>query len=1171
MGSTITATQIQSKDRPLPSPAPDPRLLSLIRAIESGTILDLTARVSVQGAADRDQRESRAFDNLQGNEIKAEWLKMILSGQPVEAPDKKNGEVIERRRVDLTTAGIHIRGAVIKDELDLSELTWPGGAALPALRFEGCRFEHEQGVGMKRCHFRSLTFKDCELHELQAEEATIDGPVKLRKIRRPKHIELLDRSKKSIESRGTYVVLRGAQIAGHVDCGESSFAAAPRDNEDDPFVPMSRHPRFALDLRATKIWGSVLLRPDVKALGGISVTLAQIQGSIWAQGAELTAIEDAAFSADYSEIRGAVYLRTRDRKQDDNHGESVRFCAKGQVSLFSARIGGSLYMDGADLQNCPSCKEIDGDEPYQSVDLTNATIDGNCQLGRWRSKTTGLTYPFEAAGAINLGEAKIRSDLHMIGARVKEVSAAHVEIGGTCDLSVDSHPLPAAADGKKPQRYRFTANAVKLEGAVIRGDLQMSGAALGEKETSTTDELGLLARGATIGGNCHLSTWVNSGKEKEEPIQFDCHGRVWLQEGSIGNTLHMAGAKIHFTSEKALAALDLSGSTIGGHAKLMTWQPEDGGDCKPMEIHGSETALKMVGTKIAQKLILNGATIRATRVAIDAANIEVGGKASLGTYPDRPGGDESTRYYNFRVSGQLILTSADIKLGLDMRGAVLSPASDTCVDDIQCQSELLALDLTLAHMKFLELTDPKSSQKNTPLHFRALGAVIFEHAEIDTDADLSHARFFGRMVADYARVGASLKLKGTRLWIGSALKTWHEVSEKHRSQNGEVRDLERVVAEAMGRDHAGKRIAADLSLRAAKIGGELLVDGLTARRVFNGRDDAHSSEGMAVSALHRLTIDLRGLHAEELNDNGGNGWGNSVLFWLDGFRYSRIAPLAPLAPAVLIKPAQLPKWRRAELAIKDVLKPRQRDHEVSKQRLDWLNLQYFDLKRPQTAEFTPGAYEQLGKTLRMDGLNEDAIRVWRVKIKREGAASRSRSRKVIWGLFGFLFGYGFSGKRAVATFISFVVLGWICARVADRGLPGAGNPMVKRNVPWLSSIGNVMVANHLPAVTGSEDIEQNDGGQSIEIYRTGIDLYPVITTIQPSPRRTQSCRDRIQAPLYSIETFAHVDLHQQSACSIGHDHRYWRYAQAIFSLVGWIITPLTIVTLSGVLKRHIEK
>jgi hypothetical protein len=68
------------------------------------------------------------------------------------------------------------------------------------------------------------------------------------------------------------------------------------------------------------------------------------------------------------------------------------------------------------------------------------------------------------------------------------------------------------------------------------------------------------------------------------------------------------------------------------------------------------------------------------------------------------------------------------------------------------------------------------------------------------------------------------------------------------------------------------------------------------------------------------------------------------------------------------------------------------------------------------------------------------------------------------------------------------------------------------------------------------------------------------------------CGARIIPWLYALDVFVPVlDLKQQSVCSFAADRQGWRYAQAAYAVLGWILTPLMFLTVTGLLKRHIEK
>ena len=666
-----------------------------------------------------------------------------------------------------------------------------------------------------------------------------------------------------------------------------------------------------------------------------------------------------------------------------------------------------------------------------------------------------------------------------------------------------------------------------------------------EKETPDKEGHGLFARSAKIGGNCHLTTYT-SGRDKEPPLRFECYGRVLLQEASIGNSLVMAGAKIDWTRAVPYPALDISGTTIGGHAKFMVWQSEESSECIRFEVDANDTALRLAGTRIAQKLILNGAMIRRSRIAINASNIEIGGKASLSSYGERGATkDREPVIFHFTASGRVILTAATIKLGLDMSGALLTPdVSASRGDDARSANNSVALDLTLARMKFLQLrglaysdTLATTTQRRKP--FEALGSVVFRHAEIDTDIDLRGGLFRGRIVADYARVGGAVDLTGSRFSGGSARIIREQILRNSNKIGLDDSLLESAVRAELARHHAGKLMDADLSLHSARVGGALIVDNLTVQTEID------SVKGL--ERLNYVIADLRGLHIEELQDCGGNGWGNAIRFWLDGFRYTRLTPL-PHSPTITSSRGRASRLLRQLIGPSWCAINAHRSDQLWKRRIKWLDLQYFDRDEPQMSEFTPGAYEQLVRTLNVDGSYEDARRIASAKLTQETIVSAKLSRKIIWGPFRLLFDYGLSPTRAVCTFILCIAIGAAAAEVADTG------------VSWFGGIGKVLVVNTNPPETLIVD-----EGSTASIHSIRGDKKSLYMDEVP-------CGDRIRPVLYALDVFVPVlDLRQQTACSIRHDRLLWRYAQAGYAVLGWFLTPLTLLTFSGILKRHLEK
>jgi hypothetical protein len=1118
-------------------------LLALIVAVEKGDAFGSKPPEKLSPNLEATAEEPRPQV-----ELSAECIQKILMGLPIGVP----GEPAERV-IKLTSAGLRIWFTSITGELNLEDLSGSGGGALPGLSFDGCWFDGR--ILLRRSHIRSLSLRDCRFTELRAAGAVFDGPMDLSGIRRPHDIVIKDQRGQEWTSRGCQVVLSDAQIGGHLYAGNAHFAAKPREK----YMEHSTHAPYALDLRASDIRGSVTLRPGVEAVGGISMNLARIIGSVWCSGARLTATQERAFSADYAEIQGSLYMRAFD---PPDKSESQRFVARGSVSLFATKLGGNLYMEGALLQD----HGIEGrdesgevDLGYQSLDLTNATVVGSCKLCYWQSVADdSRVYPFEAKGEVALRAASIGNDISLSWAKVRSVSAANIRVGGDCRMSV-FHDLGVKVFSSS-MRPTMTANAVHLEGAVIKGDLEMRGAKIGID--SQDKKSGIFARSARIGGNCHLTTFPHDEGAGCPTYRFECFGRIHMQEASVGNSFVMAGSKVVWEGEEPGGALDLSGTTIGGHAKFMTWEPDGSGECIRFEIEGNDIALRLAGTRIAQKLILNGALIRKSRIAIDAANIEIGGTASLSVYRERhPSKANAARIFCFTASGGVIFSSATIKLGLRMTGArIFPPDWDSNMYSAAKINDLKALDLELAHVKFALLrsvacTALSYTSGKDRFPFEAAGKVVLLHAEIDTDLDLRESNLWGRLELDHARVGASINLGNARVWCGLAMQVYEAVLANYENVDPGQRDrLPLNVHGEQARHHISKPIAADLSLRSARAGNALIVSGLQALRA-KSEPIGPAKETALGTGWDLITVDLRGLHVEELRDEGGAGWGDSVRFWMDGFHYTRLTPEFIKTPDETPIPNGRWRWGLGFFPFRKRRMNAEQYGDVSKLRLKWLNLQYFDKEDPHRAEFTPGAYQQLVKNLNADGLYEEAREISFAKLKQENVVSDKRSRKFFWWFFRIGFGYGLSPLSAVRTFVLFLLLGSLGAWAGDEGIPGL--PLI-----GLKKVDPVLFVNTSPPQTMI--IEEQGAKFSIHPLKIKADKTTVHMDDIP-------CGGRINPILYALDVFIPVlDLRQQTTCSIAPKHWFLRLLQALYAVLGWVLTPLTLLTFSGILKRHLE-
>jgi hypothetical protein len=69
------------------------------------------------------------------------------------------------------------------------------------------------------------------------------------------------------------------------------------------------------------------------------------------------------------------------------------------------------------------------------------------------------------------------------------------------------------------------------------------------------------------------------------------------------------------------------------------------------------------------------------------------------------------------------------------------------------------------------------------------------------------------------------------------------------------------------------------------------------------------------------------------------------------------------------------------------------------------------------------------------------------------------------------------------------------------------------------------------------------------------------------------CGKEIEPALYALEAFVPaLEIGQERKCTITADPAGlpWKIARAIYAVLGWIVTALTILTVSGVARRHLE-
>lgn len=293
------------------------------------------------------------------------------------------------------------------------------------------------------------------------------------------------------------------------------------------------------------------------------------------------------------------------------------------------------------------------------------------------------------------------------------------------------------------------------------------------------------------------------------------------------------------------------------------------------------------------------------------------------------------------------------------------------------------------------------------------------------------------------------------------------------------------------------------------------------------------------------TFYLNHASAQVLDDDGGRGWGPNARLVLDGFRYERLRDL--------------------DFAT------------VAGQRRDWLMRQFrvqegssgFAPRHLQgnTADYRPQPFEQTVNVLRRAGAFGAARELESCKLSTEMWVALLRPMPAgkglagiaanifewLWRRFNFAinwlyrltFDFGLSAKRGIATFALLVAIGG--ATVKALNTPGLAPPvMVLATTP----VQTLLVPDPPPTTSGW------GVKPATPVQGTGT----VVTEL--------ACGRAINPWLYAADVFIPLlDLKQEDQCGVNDSANPWRIAKALYAALGWIVTSLLILTITGTLRR----
>jgi sRNA-binding regulator protein Hfq len=472
------------------------------------------------------------------NRVRAAFIQFLARGGDSSAP--------------VHEAGVHLRGAVLVGELNLSGVTVP------------------YSLGLEDCLFRT---EDGKLANLTLKGANLGGGLSLM----GSQVNGIDGD--GLRARGGIYLVLGfraaakvrlvdARIEGVFHCGGGHF----RPTEG-----------AALSFDRAKISGSVFLNNSFKATGEVRFLGAEIGGSFECSTGYFRPTNGDALSFDGAKISGSVFL---------NNG----FQATGAVRFFGAAINGMLSCNGGqfkpkkgDALSFDRAK-ISGDvfldggfQATGAVGLPGAVIDGSleCRGGQFKpkhgdalsfdgAKISGdvhLRGKFRATGLVRLLGAEIAGSLVCKGGRFKPKDGCALLFNG------------ARIFGGVHLTDIFRARGeVQFLGAVISGNLSCR---RGQFKPNNGDAVSF--DGTKISGNVFL----NNGFHATGEVRFlgaEIGGNLECDEGRFE---HPAGRALNFENAKIVGSAFLrNGLQAQGDVVLSSAEIGDGLDLSGSMIIG---------------------------------------------------------------------------------------------------------------------------------------------------------------------------------------------------------------------------------------------------------------------------------------------------------------------------------------------------------------------------------------------------------------------------------------------------------------------------------------------------------------------------------------------------------------------------------------------------------
>lgn len=260
-------------------------------------------------------------------------------------------------------------------------------------------------------------------------------------------------------------------------------------------------------------------------------------------------------------------------------------------------------------------------------------------------------------------------------------------------------------------------------------------------------------------------------------------------------------------------------------------------------------------------------------------------------------------------------------------------------------------------------------------------------------------------------------------------------------------------------------------------------------------------------------------------------------------------------------------------------------------RRDWLKLQYLDDRPKNADEFNVQPYEHIAQLFRRSGRAREAAEIIHDRMSIESGFTWKRWRENFSGarlntgwialllaisLFAGLLNYYILGSDlwALIVIVAGAILVYCYPWWSDRLYRHLFYYGLSPLPPMVVFIGLILAGSLVTQYWQRNDVLIYDE-MPVELRSDGHGTVAVAggdgVSGLNSPNAVKPCGDQINVPLYAVDTFVPlIDLKQEMRCRPDPKYWYWQMAKSVYTALGWIVTSMLILAVSGLIRRRSE-